>query len=147
MPQPADKLVRANDRLTFQVKVAGSGEPLVFLHPAGGLTWNPFLDALAERFTVYAPFMPGTGESSGIDQVRDLWDMVLGYYDLFDALGLDAPNVVGHSLGGMIGAELAANDQSRVSRLVLICPPGLWREDVPIPDIFAMLPTELPSYV
>jgi pimeloyl-ACP methyl ester carboxylesterase len=140
---PRDQLVPANERVTFNVTVAGSGEPLVFLHPASGLAWNPFLDALAERFTVYAPAMPGTGGSTGIEAVRDLWDLVLCYYDLFDKLGLEAPHIVGHSLGGMIGAELAATDQSRVNRLVLICPAGLWLDEHPIPDIFAMLPQEL----
>lgn len=143
MAQVKDQLIPANDRITFQVKVAGQGEPLVFLHGAGGLMWDPFLDGLSDRFTVYAPFLPGTGGSSGLENVRDLWDLVLGYYDLFDKLGVESAHVVGHSLGGMIAAELAANDQSRVRRLVLIAPAGLWRDDTPIPDIFATLPEEL----
>lgn len=143
MAQPKDQLIPANDRVTFQVKVAGQGEPVVFLHGAGGLLWDPFLDALSDRFTVYAPYLPGTGNSSGLENIRDLWDLVLGYYDLFDKLGLESANVVGHSLGGMIAAELAANDQSRVRSLVLIAPAGLWRDDTPIPDIFATLPEEL----
>jgi pimeloyl-ACP methyl ester carboxylesterase len=145
--QPTDQTVRANDRMTFQVKVAGSGQPLVFLHGAGGLTWDPFLDALSERFRVYAPFMPGTGESTEIQAVRDIWELVLDYYDLFDALGLDRPDVVGASLGGMIAAEIAANDQSRVRRLALIAPAGLWLEEAQIPDIFALLPHEVVQLV
>jgi pimeloyl-ACP methyl ester carboxylesterase len=145
--QPTDQTVRANDHMTFQVKVAGSGQPLVFLHGAGGLTWDPFLDALSERFRVYAPFMPGTGESTEIQAVRDIWELVLDYYDLFDALGLDRPDVVGASLGGMIAAEIAANDQSRVRRLALIAPAGLWLEEAQIPDIFALLPHEVVQLV
>jgi pimeloyl-ACP methyl ester carboxylesterase len=35
----------------------------------------------------------------------------------------------------MVAAELAANNPERVSQLVLIAPLGLWRDDVPIPDI------------
>jgi len=143
MAQPTEQIVRANERISFAVKIAGDGQPVVFLHGAGGLNWDPFLDSLSERFRVYAPHMPGTGGSSEIQQVRDLWDLVLSYYDLFDALGLDRPDIVGHSLGGMIGAELAASDQSRVRRLVLIAPAGLWLDDAPIPDIFAMTPSEL----
>ena len=46
--------------LNIRVDVAGSGEPLVFLHSAGGLNWDPFLLGLAEKYTVYAPYFPGT---------------------------------------------------------------------------------------
>jgi len=143
MAQPKDQLIKANDAVTFAVKVAGKGEPLLFLHDAGGLNWNPFLDALSERHTVYAPYMPGTGNSTGLENIRDLWGLVLSYYDLLDRLGLESVDVVGHSLGGMIAAELAATDQSRVKRLVLISPVGLWLDEAPIADIFAMLPHEL----
>jgi pimeloyl-ACP methyl ester carboxylesterase len=38
---------------------------------------------------------------------------------------------VGHSFGGMIGAELAACDPGRVSKLVLLCPIGLWTDGRP----------------
>jgi pimeloyl-ACP methyl ester carboxylesterase len=38
----------------------GSGEPLVFLHGAGGVTpEDPLLAELSTRFHVYAPFLPG----------------------------------------------------------------------------------------
>src|SRR6185295_7249915 len=45
---------------------AGSGLPLVFFHGAGGLLAdNPFLDQLAARYHVFAPELPGYGESTG----------------------------------------------------------------------------------
>ena len=34
---------------------------------------------------------------------------MLFYNELLDALGLDRATVVGHSFGGMVAAELAAN--------------------------------------
>ncbi|HWF01991.1 MAG TPA: alpha/beta fold hydrolase, partial [Caulobacteraceae bacterium] len=34
-----------------------------------------------------------------------------------------------------------------VSRLILIAPAGLWMDDHPIPDIFTLLPFELPKYL
>ena len=55
--------------------------------------------------------------------------------------------MIGHSFGGMVAAELAANSPRRVSKLVLIAPIGLWRDDVPIPDIAAIPPNELPGLV
>jgi pimeloyl-ACP methyl ester carboxylesterase len=42
-------------KVTPHVKVAGNGPPVVFLHGAAGLAWDPFLDTLAEQQTVYAP--------------------------------------------------------------------------------------------
>jgi pimeloyl-ACP methyl ester carboxylesterase len=45
-------------RITMRVKVAGAGSPLLYLHPAAGLAWDPFLSHLAERYTVYAPESP-----------------------------------------------------------------------------------------
>ena len=49
-----------DDRLELGVQVTGSGPPLVYLHPAAGLAWDPFLERLAEERTVYAPQVPGT---------------------------------------------------------------------------------------
>ena len=112
---------------------AGSGDPVVFLHGAGGLEWDAFLDGLAERFTVHAPEHPGTtpGDPDGIRALDHLWDLVLYYDELFDALGVDAPAVIGHSFGGMVAAEVAATFRRRVSKLVLINALGLWRDDAP----------------
>lgn len=128
-----------------RVQIAGDGPPLVYLHGAMGLVWDPFLDALAETHTVYAPEHPGTtpGDPDGIKAVDDLWDLVLHYYDLFDELGLDAPAIVGHSFGGMVAAEIAATNPDRAGRLVLISPVGLWRDDVPVAQFMTMSPEEV----
>ncbi len=117
--------------LNIRVDVAGAGDPLVFLHSAGGLTWDPFLESLAERFTVYAPYFPGTypGEPNDIDHVEDLWDAVLAYDDVLSGLGIESARLIGHSFGGMLAAELAAHRPERISRLVLIAPIGLWHKD------------------
>jgi len=49
-----------------RVLEGGSGHPLVFFHSAGGLLAdNPFLDELAGRYHVFAPELPGYGESTG----------------------------------------------------------------------------------
>jgi pimeloyl-ACP methyl ester carboxylesterase len=128
-----------------KVKVAGSGPPVVFLHPAGGPGWDPFLDALAERHTVYAPDHPGTGdtERNAIHRVRSLWDLVLVYDELLDALGLEGAPLVGSSFGGMMACEIAAHRRSAVSRIVLLDPIGLWRDDAPVAQYMTMSPEEL----
>lgn len=143
MANPTPHTYQVNARLAIDTLEAGSGEPLLFLHGAGGLAWDPYLDALSEQRRVIAPYLPGTSKSNDISQVRDLWDLVLGYYDLLDALGIDRADVIGHSMGGMIACEMAAIDQSRVARLIAIAPAGLFDMDNPMPDIFAMRPEEL----
>jgi pimeloyl-ACP methyl ester carboxylesterase len=137
------------DKVESRAKVAGDGPPVVFLHGAAGLTWDDFLDRLAQRFTVYAPEHPGTsiGNPDAIHPLDNLWDLVLYYAELFDRLGLRAPAVVGHSFGGMVAAELAATCPERVGKLVLISPIGLWRDDAPIQNWMIVTPaTDLPSY-
>ena len=52
--------------------------------------------------------------------------------ELFDALQLVAPAMVGHSFGGLVAAEVAAASPQSVGRLVLIDPVGLWRDELPV---------------
>ncbi len=132
-------------RTKVKVYEGGSGEPLVFLHGAGGLLPNdPFLLALARRHRVAAPLLPGYEGSEGADSLRSMLDFTLWGFDVLDALGLERPLLVGHSMGGMIAAEMAAVCPREVRRLALVAPAGLWLEAHPIPDLFSLLPFELP---
>jgi pimeloyl-ACP methyl ester carboxylesterase len=128
-----------------KVKVAGSGPPVVYLHPAGGPGWDPFLDALAEQRTVYAPDHPGTGDTArdAIHHVPSLWDLVLIYDELLDSLGLEHAPLVGASFGGMVACEIAAHRRRSVGALVLLDPIGLWRDDAPVAQYMTMMPEEL----
>jgi pimeloyl-ACP methyl ester carboxylesterase len=126
----------------------GSGDPLVFFHGAGGMTpEDPLLAELASRFHVYAPYLPGYGETEECGTLRDMLDFALHGWDVVEALGLTNPILVGHSMGGMIAAEMAALAPNDVSRLALICPAGLWLDDHPIVDLFSLLPFEMPKYL
>ena len=125
---------------------AGEGEPLVFLHGAGGITAeDPLLAKLAERHRAIAPYLPGYGPSDECHALRDMLDFTLHGWDVVEALGLKDPLLVGHSMGGMIAAEMAAVAPNDVSRLALICPAGLWLDDHPVTDIFSTLPYEMPQ--
>ncbi len=127
-----------------RVLEGGSGAPVVFFHGAGGLLAdNPFLDALAQRYSVFAPEWPGYGESTGEDLLEDMLDFALHGWDVVEALGVRQPHVLGHSMGGMIAAEMACLAPRELARLVLVAPAGLWLDAHPIPDIFAMLPHEI----
>jgi pimeloyl-ACP methyl ester carboxylesterase len=127
-----------------RVLEGGSGAPVVFLHSAGGLLGdNPFLDQLARRYAVFAPEWPGYGESTGEELLEDMQDFALHGWDLVDGLGLRQPHLVGHSMGGMIAAEMACLAPRDLGKLVLVGAAGLWLDAHPIPDIFAQLPHQL----
>ena len=124
----------------------GKGQPLVFLHGAGGIAaGDAFLERLAENFHVYAPLIPGYGDSEECHEIREMLDFTLHTFDVVKALGLKDPILVGHSMGGMIAAEMAAVCPNEVSRLALIAPAGLWLDDHPVADVFTKLPFEMPA--
>ena len=124
-----------------RVLEGGSGAPVVFFHGAGGLfPDNPFLDRLAQRYHVFAPELPGYGESSGEELLEDMLDFTLHGWDVVSALGLRRPHLIGHSMGGMIAAEMAAIAPNDLDRLVLASAAGLWIDAAPIPDLFSLLP-------
>lgn len=126
----------------------GEGKPLVFLHGAGGLDLDRnLLNGLASRFHVYAPLLPGYGESEECAELREMLDFTLHSWDVISALGIEDPILVGYSMGGMIAAEMAAVAPNDVSRLVLIAPAGLWLDAHPMPDLFSMMPFDLPKYL
>lgn len=146
MAQPDESFVELRDgRFKIRVLQAGEGPPLLFLHGAGGLYWEPLLDTLAETFHVIAPEHPGAGDSQGLEYVEDLWDLVLYYNTLLDSFGAERATVVGHSFGGMVAAEIASTSPHRVDQLVLIAPVGLWRDDHPVPDLSGVPPQSLPA--
>src|SRR5262249_34069261 len=67
---------------------------------------------------------------------------------VLDSLGLRSAPIVGHSFGAMVAAELAASNPERVSKLILISPIGLWREDTPIVNWMVITPaSDLPKYL
>jgi pimeloyl-ACP methyl ester carboxylesterase len=134
-----------NDQVTLRFRVGGTGPALVYLHPAAGLAWDPFLDQLAEHFTIYAPEFPGTtpGDPYAIHKIDDVWDAVLIYEHALRELGLTGVPVVAQSFGGMLAAELAAAYPQLFSRIVLLDPIGLWRDDAPVSNWISAAPEAL----
>jgi pimeloyl-ACP methyl ester carboxylesterase len=133
------------ERVRFRVLSKGSGPALVYFHGPWGLTWDPFLDMLARDFTVHAPEHPGTtpGAPDDIYQLDGLWDLVLCYDELLDALGLEQAVLVGHSFGAMVACEVAASAPRRARQLVLIDPIGFWRDAEPVVNWMALEPADM----
>ncbi len=134
-----------NGRFRVDVLEGGTGPKLLYLHGIGGLDQNPFLEHLSKSHSVVAPRTPGFGESTGSESIDDIHDLVVFYLDLLDELDLYGLPIVGHSLGGMFAAELAAAQPERFTHVALISPFGLWANDDPIADLFAVPLPELAS--
>jgi pimeloyl-ACP methyl ester carboxylesterase len=148
MAIPTESFLELRDgRFKVRLLDAGEGDPVLFLHGAGGLFWDPMLDAVSAGHRVVAPEHPGAGDSQGLEHVEDLWDLVLYYNELLDRLELPRVSILGHSFGGMVAAEIAANNPERVNKLALIAPIGLWLDDHPVPDISGVPPERIPELV
>ncbi|MEM9669097.1 MAG: acetoin dehydrogenase dihydrolipoyllysine-residue acetyltransferase subunit [Pseudomonadota bacterium] len=104
-----------------------SGTPIILLHGFGGdlNNWMLVQPALAEDRPVYAIELPGHGQSSKDVADGKLPTLATGIVAAIRALDLEHISVVGHSLGGAIAIEVAAQLQSNVSSLNLICPAGM----------------------
>jgi pimeloyl-ACP methyl ester carboxylesterase len=123
----------------------GAGEPVLFLHPAGGAgAWLPFHAQLAAAgFEVIAPDHPGFGQSDDFPEVESIDDLVYHYLDVLDGLSLTRPHVVGASFGGWIAAEVAVHSPHLIGSLTLLSAAGLRLPDHPVADVFLMSPATL----
>jgi len=124
---------------SIQIHEAGSGQPTLFLHgdllpPAP----YPWMDQLAVDRHLLAPQHPGFGKSTGLEHLDDVADLTIYYLDFLDALEIEACDLIGESFGGLLAAELAALAPHRVRRLALVAPFGLWLDDLPTTDVFAL---------
>jgi len=121
----------------------GRGPSVVYLHGLcdvhgawPGERFTPFLAGLAARFDVIAPALPGYDGSTGLEVLDDVEDYVWHLADLWGDLGLGPVDVVGHSLGGWLAAELALRRPELVRRMVLVAPLGAHRPGLEVTPFF-----------
>src|SRR5713226_2690535 len=101
---------------------AGDGTPLILLHGYAetSLMWKPIIPALAERFTVIAPDLPGIGDSDIPDEGLDMKSAATRIHELAMSLGVQKAEVVGHDIGLMVAYAYAAQFPTEVTKLVLM---------------------------
>jgi pimeloyl-ACP methyl ester carboxylesterase len=111
----------------------GSGEPLLLVHGVGAsrAVWRLVLPRLAATRRVIAPDMPGFGDTPPAGVGFDL-DAVADR--VVELAGVDAFDLVGHSLGGAVAVALAVRRPDAVRRLVLVAPAGLAPRPVEVAD-------------
>jgi pimeloyl-ACP methyl ester carboxylesterase len=118
------------DGLPARVADVGSGDPLVLVHGLGA-AWQCWLEqfpAFMEDHRVIAMDLPGFGRSPMPE-----WDISIDAYGAFvvrllEEMGVEQAALVGNSMGGFIGAEVAIRRPELVSHLALVSPAILWQE-------------------
>ena len=93
--------------------VQGTGTPVVFLH---GLTfdrssWRPVLDRVGRQARTVALDLPGHGQSPGPPMSLDRLSEVV--HHTLQALDVDRPIIVGHSMFGALALTYAATQPVR----------------------------------
>jgi 2-hydroxy-6-oxonona-2,4-dienedioate hydrolase len=103
---------------------AGEGAPLLMLHGSGpGVTgWRNFnqnLATFAPHFRCLVLELPGFGVSDPTGQ-HPMLAAPRAVTDFLDALDLATVDVIGNSMGGIVGAQVAIQHPERVRRLVTV---------------------------
>ena len=105
----------------------GSGKPVLLLHGlfAQKEQWSDFACELSKSgYTVYAPDLPGYGQSVGFSitnyQLTSEADLI---HQFTQKLGLKSFNVAGNSMGGAIAALLVNKYPNEVNTLAFIGAP------------------------
>lgn len=112
---------------------AGSGPPLVLLHPLGAdrRVWAPVLERLAVERDCVAVDLPGFGQSPPLEGEAQPRALATALLRLLDQLGLGdgRAHLAGNSLGGWVALEAAL--QAGAASVTAIAPAGLWPRALP----------------
>ena len=139
MPETRSLTIRDRE---VRVLHDGDGEiPVVFLAGIGGVpTWTPFLEALARNRRVIVPSLPGFPGATEFRHLDSLYDWVVHTLETLESLHEPTFDLIGSSVGGALASEIASLVETKVRRLVLISPFGVFLEKDPSADIWAQVP-------
>ncbi|HVF77839.1 MAG TPA: alpha/beta fold hydrolase [Solirubrobacteraceae bacterium] len=104
------------------------GRPaVVFLHGLAGCwqNWLENITPLAVDHRVIAIDFPGFGESPMPERPISVSGYARTVIEVLNALGVERATIVGNSMGGFVGCEMAIRFPRRIERLVLVAGAGL----------------------
>lgn len=107
-----------NNAASIHYETIGAGPPLLLIAgiASDSASWGPLLPLLGGRKLILIDNR-GCGRTQ-VEGPVEIADMAADCAALLDHLGIDGADVVGHSLGGVIGVMLAARFPHKVKRLV-----------------------------
>jgi pimeloyl-ACP methyl ester carboxylesterase len=105
--------------------------PLLCLHdcPGSGRVFAQFLALAGRDRSVYAPDLPGFGESDPPPGVAGIEDYAAAIGDFLDSMRLRRLDVLGQRVGALIGTELAVTRPGQIGRVVMVSAPLLTAEE------------------
>jgi pimeloyl-ACP methyl ester carboxylesterase len=103
------------------------GTPLLCLHksPLSGRVFERFLALAGRDRSVYAPDIPGFGESDSPASRPTMVDYAAAIGDFLDTMRFRQIDVLGYHTGSLIGTELAVMRPKQIRRVVLVSVPVL----------------------
>ena len=118
--------VTVDDGIELFYTRTGKGDKpcLVLAHGLSdsGLCWHQLASDLEADYDILMYDAYGHGKSSRVDPDKR-FDLVADLYDLMEALKIEKPGLVGHSMGAATVASFAARYPDKLSALVLEDPP------------------------
>jgi pimeloyl-ACP methyl ester carboxylesterase len=102
------------------------GTTLLCLHPAGlnGRVFKGLLPQLGRERSVYAPDIPGNGESDGPATRASVVEIAASIGDFLDSMRFRQLDVLGYQQGSLLAAELAIARPQQIRRVVLVGVPA-----------------------
>ncbi|MBE3560670.1 MAG: alpha/beta hydrolase [Ktedonobacteraceae bacterium] len=154
LPPVRDESVAAGDITLHVIQWGEQGPPVVFVHgiTANAFCFQSFADELATDHRVIAYDLRGRGDSAKPPTGYSVPIHAADLLALIEALKLERPAIVGHSLGALIALYFAAHYPQKLSKLVLIDAgaPLPWKtpEEQPawLTASFSRLGLPVPSY-
>lgn len=124
MTRWTDGLCRANGIDIHYLRTGGPGQPVVLLHglTGSGACWSPLAQALEGEYDVVMPDARAHGHSSTPPDGYRYEDLANDVMGLIEGLGLPAPVVLGHSMGGMTAAVVASRRAAAIRGVILVDP-------------------------
>jgi len=101
----------------------GAGDVVLLIHGVGaiGSAWRPQVEALSQHYSVITFDNRGIGASTITEGSVTIEEMAEDALTILNAEGINRCHVVGHSMGGLIAAQLALMWPRRVKSLALLC--------------------------
>ncbi len=122
MTEPVHHTVRSSG-VSLNVLTLGdpANPPLVFVHGIRDVAASllAIAEPLADRWYIVLPELRGHGDSDNSNYYA-IWQFIYDLHRVIEALELETPIVVGHSLGGQIAAHHAAMFPEEVRALVIV---------------------------
>ncbi|MCB8940230.1 MAG: alpha/beta fold hydrolase [Ardenticatenaceae bacterium] len=110
------------ENVSLYYEEQGAGEPLLLLHGLGsnGRSWEYQVEPFARQYRVIVPDVRGHGRSAKPTGPYSVSQFANDIFNLLDHLQIDRFHLVGLSMGGMIGFQMAVDRPERLKSMTIV---------------------------